>query len=100
MSNGQSVVSYYGVHSAPDGVAYLEQGRGGTNAVGLREKSPFQVRLAGRARPCNHNIQLAAQNPVERHMQVFGQVFADPLVQAMLPVPRKGPKAFYFAHPG
>jgi hypothetical protein len=81
------LVPYYGVHNTPDGIAYLQQGRGGTNAVGLRAKSPFYVRLPGKPRPCNHQISLSSPIPDPSHWDRFLRIINDPLVKIMLPVP-------------
>jgi len=93
------IVGHYGIHRTEGGIAFLEQQKGGTNAIGLREKSPFKVHLQKRYRPCNHLIPLAAPNPDAHHMEVFGKIYNDPLVQAMLPIPRNGVKTFYCNDP-
>lgn len=82
-------VTYFGVHWTSDGIAFLEQGgaKGGANALGLREKSPFRVQIQG---PANHLIPLAAPNLNPEHIEVFRKLMACPLMQAMLPLP-KGP---------
>ena len=36
----KTVVSHYGVHWAAGNIAYIEQEKSGTNALGLPEKSP------------------------------------------------------------
>src|SRR5438309_11915093 len=59
----KTVVSHYGVHWANGNIAYIEQEKSGTNALGLPEKSPFLVQLAKRDRRCNHLIALAAPKP-------------------------------------
>lgn len=89
-------VSHYGVHWTPEGVAFLQQGRSGTNALGLREKSPFVVETPGRL-PCNHLINLAATIPDVMQWDYFQSLFPDPLLQAMLPLPKHpGTAGAYF----
>lgn len=84
-------VDYYGLHW--DGpVAWLLQGRGTNNFVGLKAQAPF----GGARGMCNHLIPAAAPKPDRIHWQRFLEVYDDPLVQAMLPVPRSlGENAFY-----
>jgi hypothetical protein len=76
------------------------QGRGGTNALGLKERPPFTV-SRDRDPHCNHTIPLAAPVPHDHHWGTFMNVFADPLVQAMLPVPKVDAGLYYLAdtHP-
>ena len=77
----------YGVHWAQD-TAYLHQARGDTNALGLRQKSPFTVRTA-RNIPCNHMIQLAALTPARSHLDKLQELVSrSELVRFMLPVPK------------
>jgi hypothetical protein len=81
-------VSHYGVHWTPeDNIAYLHQGRAATNAVGLKEKTPFYVQLPRRRKPCNHQIALHQPVPDRTHWATFCALMKDQLVQAMLPVP-------------
>src|SRR4051812_47725945 len=74
-------VSHYGIHWDADRVAWLLQGRGDTNAMALKVKSPFTVRLQSRNPHCNHVIPLAAPIPHDYHWATFMKVLDDPLVQ-------------------
>lgn len=93
----QIIVPCYGIHRTPVGVAYLQQGRGGTNALGLREKSPFTVRLPNRRVHCNHQIPLSTPIPNDYHWGLFMRLVRDPLAWAMLPLPKKDLGAYYLA---
>lgn len=92
----QVVVPYYGIHRTSTGVAYLQQGRSGTNALGLREKSPFVVRLPTGRVHCNHQIPLSAPVPHDHHWEIFLKLVDDPLVEAMLPLPKEPGEGVYF----
>lgn len=83
-----TTVSHYGIHMDDEGVSWLEQGRSGVNALGLRRKSPFKVELANRKRHCNHAINIASPIPDDKHWQTFEQLRQDDLVTYMLPVPK------------
>lgn len=77
-------VNSYGLHM--DGaVTWLVQGRGGQNFVGLRGNCPFRVSGG----MCNHLIPAAAPIPDRIHWENWLKVSLDPLVQAMLPLPRE-----------
>jgi hypothetical protein len=89
------VVTHYGVHWDRDNVAYLMQGRGGTNAIGSATRPPFRVERPGRSRHCNHQIPLATPVPNDHHAEYFLQMFDDPLVQAMLPRPKEDGGVYY-----
>lgn len=74
-------LGHYGLHWL-HGVAVLLQGSGPQTAIpGLK----VEAKLAGRAR-CNHQIDLTATAELPD--------LSDPLIQAMLPVPRSGPVPF------
>lgn len=83
------IVSHYGLHWTDEDVAFLEQGRSGTNAVGLRMKSPFKVQLPTKKRHCNHQIALNAPTPSDFHWDYLSQLATDQLVRAMLPIPKQ-----------
>lgn len=86
-------VEHYGLHW--DGpVAWLVQGRGGNNFVGLKAQVPFHVKSG----MCNHLIPAAAPNPDRIHWEKFLTVFGDPLVQAMLPLPRPPGKTMFYVN--
>jgi hypothetical protein len=96
----KTVVSHYGVHWASGNVAYIEQEKSGTNALGLPEKSPFVVQLPRRNARCNHLIALAAPKPDPSHMELLARLInEDSLVRAMLPIPRTGPGGFFLSDP-
>lgn len=94
-----SIVSHYGIHWDNRGVAYLMQGRGGTNAIGLKQKAPFEVRLPSRKRHCNHQIPLSTPVPNDYHWDYFLQLLGDPLVDAMLPIPKGDGGVYYVDDP-
>lgn len=80
-------VSHYGLHYN-DGVAFLHQGRNATNFIGLRSTSPFEV-VTQKNKACPHIINTASPVPDRTHWDLFLRLFQDPLVQAMLPVPKE-----------
>lgn len=81
------IVTHYGIHW-DENIAFLLQGRGGTNAVGLKKSPPFVVRLASRKKHCNHQIPLATPVPNDFHWDAFVSAFDDQLVKAMMPFPK------------
>lgn len=81
------IVSHYGLHSDPEGVAFLHQGRSSNNFIGLKKSSPFEVQLR-RGKACPHLINQAAPVPDRVHWTQFLRLLPDPLVQAMLPIPK------------
>jgi hypothetical protein len=84
-----NIVTHFGVHWDDTGVAFLMQGRGSTNALGLRKGPPFEVKLPSRAGThCNHQIPLSAPIPNNHHWDWFEGISKDPLVEAMLPIPK------------
>lgn len=89
------VVGSYGIHYDESRVAWLEQGRAGVNAISLKQRSPFTVKLPGGRRHCNHQIPLAVPIPNDRHWEVFMALIDDPLVRAMLPFPKKDSGLYY-----
>lgn len=92
-------VGHYGIHWTSTGVAFLEQGdpKGGANALGLREKSPFRVRIQSKFKYCNHNIPLAVPNQHPKHIEMFDRLVEDALVDTMLPIPKdEGSSGVYF----
>lgn len=81
-------VNRYGVHWAAGKIAFLHQARGGLNALGLRENSPFHVRTSRRWN-CNHSIGLNVINPARQHLVAFESLIAkNSLVRFMLPLPK------------
>jgi len=83
-----STVTRYGVHWAPGAIAFVHQQRGGSNAIGLREPSPFRVRVP-RNKLCNHQIALNATNPAREHLAAFRRLLEeDSLMRFMLPLPK------------
>jgi len=89
------VISYYGIHKH-QGVAYLHQGRGSSNFVGLKQKSPYVVENPYGVKFCNHNIPTAAPLPDRVHWDFFLNILKDPLVQVLLPLPRPEGKRLYY----
>jgi len=92
------VVSHYGIHWSRD-IAFLMQGRGGSNAIGLKEKAPFEVQLPNKTKHCNHQIPLANPVPNDYHWEYFLQLLEDPLTQAMLPVPKEDGGCHFVSDP-
>ena len=86
-------VDHYGLHWDKS-AAWLHQGRGASNFLGLNQRTPFEVVDAGM---CNHLIPVAAPVPDKLQWAEFLKVVHDPLVRAMLPLPNGG--AFYVADP-
>lgn len=80
-------VTNYGLHSTPEGVAYLHQGRKASNFISMKAPSPYEV-LTKRGRQCPHLINPASNVPDRNHWELFLRMFNDPLVQAMLPIPK------------
>lgn len=91
------VVTHYGLH-IDQGVAYLHQGRGASNFIGLARKSPFSVQ-PHKNKPCNHLINTASPIPDPMHWLAFTRVAEDPLVQAMLPLPKVGAGVYFVDDP-
>lgn len=89
-------VDNYGLHF--DGaVAWLLQGRGGYNFIGLGKTCPFSVSAGG---ACNHLIPSAAPVPDRVHWANFLKFATDPLVEAMYPLPGiEGDRTFFFEDP-
>lgn len=80
-------VSHYGLHTSDEGVMFLHQGRGHNNFIGLKASSPFSV-VPRKNQPCPHLINSSASVPDVVQWDNFSKVLLDPLVQAMLPVPK------------
>jgi hypothetical protein len=89
------LVPNYGIHWTSSGVAYLQQGRGGTNALGLKEKSPFSVRLPNNKVHCNHQINIATPVPNDYHWNFFTTAMRDPLVWEAIPTPKEAREAVF-----
>ena len=90
-------VPHYGVVWDEDGIPWILQGRGSTNGAGLAKKSPYEVRLPSGKRHCNHQIPTATPVPNDYHWNYFLQLLGDPLVRAMLPLPKKDGGVYYVA---
>lgn len=88
-------VEYFGAHW--DGpIGWLQQGRGGSNFVGMSKNSPF-INPKGE---CNHLFPVAAPIPDKFHWASMMKIKDDPLVQAMLPLPKLvDDRAFYLEDP-
>lgn len=99
MSN-EHTVKHFGIHWTKTGIAFLQQGRGGTNAIGLKERSPFFVKLPRKSMPCNHMIAPAVPVPDVKHWNFFIKFFECPLFGAFLPVPKEDAGAYYVDDPG
>lgn len=91
MAGRMHQVDHYGLHQV-GGVVWLVQGRGGTNFAGLKERCPLRVKGG----MCNHLIPAAAPVPDRVHWEQWLQIFPDPLVKVMVPLPRvPGTNLFY-----
>ncbi len=99
MANTRTV-THYGIHWDEDGLAWLQQGRGGTNAWGVKEKSSFSVKLPNRSVHCNHMVQLASAVPNDHHWNTFVQLLDDPLVRAFLPTPKQDGGVYFLESMG
>lgn len=86
-------VDHYGLHWDKS-IAWLHQGRGAANFLGVNQKSPFSVTDAGM---CNHLIPAAAPIPDRLQWAEFTRILSDPLVQAMLPIPNG--RGYFIADP-
>lgn len=78
------IVESYGLHWQGS-VAWLIQGRGGTNFVGLNAQAPFRAKGG----ECNHLIPAAAPIPDRVHWEGWQRISKDPLARMMLPLPRR-----------
>ncbi len=76
-------VDHYGLHWDKS-IAWLHQGRGAANFLGVSQRSPFQVADGGM---CNHLIPTAAPVPDRLQWAEFSKILNDLLVKAMLPIP-------------
>lgn len=81
------LVENYGLHTSPEGVVYLHQGRSASNLIGLKAQSPFEI--IGKKRACPHMVHSSAPIPDRAHWRIFMRMFTDPLVQALLPIPKE-----------
>jgi hypothetical protein len=86
-------VEHYGIHWEGS-VAWLVQGRGASNFVGLKAQCPVAVK----ARVCNHLVVAAAQIPDRVHWDKMLELFPDPLVKAMLPIPSESGKSTFYVN--
>lgn len=76
-------VACYGLHW--DGpIAWLVQGRGGSNFVGLKKTNPFKAPRFS----CNHLIPTAAPIPDRVHWESFLRLQDCQVLQRMLPIPQ------------
>jgi hypothetical protein len=93
-------VGCFGVHWAPGGIAFLEQGGAGMSATGVDIASPFQVVPPKRGTICPHAINIGDGQLTREELDAFAPILKDPLVDALLPVPRKPDnRCFFFADP-
>lgn len=86
-------VDHYGLHWDKS-IAWLHQGRGAANFLGVSQRSPFEVTGAGM---CNHLIPAAAPIPDKLQWAEFMRIINDPLVAVMMPIPNGG--SYYLADP-
>jgi hypothetical protein len=78
-------VDHYGLHWLEGGIALLVQQDRVSHVLGVHMNFDVKVRTR---RPCTHNIDLdsAVNDPI------LDEYRDDPLFQAMLPVPKRGPE--------
>lgn len=88
-------VPSYGIHWSAEGVAYLHQGRNALNFLSLKAPSPFVV-VPSRRAACNHLFPVSAAVPDPVHWRQFQALARDPLVTAMLPIPKADGEAGVF----
>lgn len=81
-------VAHYGLHTSDEGVVFLHQGRASNNFIGLRAVSPFTVSTK-KGMPCPHLINNSAPVPDVEQWKTFAWMLQDPLVQALLPIPKE-----------
>lgn len=98
MNEGKVRVGHYGVHWAPGGIAFLEQGGAGQNAVGVDIESPFFVHPFKRFSVSPHMINLADGKLSQEELSRIEPILNDPLLDVMSPVPRRvEDRCFFFA---
>jgi hypothetical protein len=91
-------VGHYGVHWAPGGIAFLEQGGAGQNAAGVDVESPFYVHPFKRFSVSPHLINLADSKLTQEEWMKVEPILTDPLLDVMSPVPRRiEDRCFFFA---
>jgi hypothetical protein len=88
------LVSHFGIHFDEDRIPWLLQQAGGANALGLKERSPFEVTM----RRCNHQMDLAkgrwkAHLGLAHHFELA----ENELFKLMLPIPRRE-EGVYWVH--
>lgn len=91
-------VTCFGVHRDFDDVAWLVQGDGTSNSIGLKAPAPFDMSLPHGNRVearCNHLIDLNTPDPPPNVWKDVKSIFHDPLFQAMLPYPRRHQEVFF-----
>lgn len=81
-------LAYYGIHE-DDGITYLYQDTCpyGWNFIGLSAKSTLSVKPLKNQCSHNINVNLATRKLSKIHLSKLNNIVADPLVQAMLPIP-------------
>jgi len=92
-------VGYYGIHWDGD-TAWLQDGHSGSNAQGLAIRSPFVVKPINNKLYCNFRIHLSAPVISEFAWAYFLEIARDPVIQAMLPVPKNGRGLYWIEDPG
>ena len=75
------IVSHYGLHWAPGGVAFLVQPLGSQNLISPELACPFVPHIRPKRLRCPHQINLADHCAAPAWLE-------DPLAQAFLPTPR------------
>lgn len=76
------IVSRFGLHAAPGGIAFLVQATGAQNLISPSLRFPYSVHIQPRTQRCPHQIDLNAGVGVD-----LPEWTADPLLRAFLPLP-------------
>lgn len=76
------IVSRFGLHIAPGGIAFLVQANGSQNLISPELRFPYAVHIKPRTLRCPHHVDLAQGVGV-----VVPGWTEDPLLRAFLPVP-------------
>jgi hypothetical protein len=90
---------YFGIHEDADGIRHLHQGltHEGFNYVGIREGHNQTTR--GLKFPCSHAIvpSLGLRRVSRNQWAAFQEILTDPLVMAMLPIPKEDAGVYYLS---
>ena len=85
----------YGIHWDNEGVAYLMQGSGGQNALGLDREPPFKI-TPSKNMKCPHNIKISPGKPSQTFIEQTSRFLAQKANRPFLPIPKDGDEGVYF----